>query len=549
MTNRGWRKSNRKSNEAGQAIVFVLLALGLFLLAAVALAVDLSNLWFHRQAAQSAADAACTAGAMDLLVGAQGGATGHQGFTTGTDFTCSAGSTAVPCQYAAFNGYDSANTSPGNLVNVSFPSAVQGVTPPPTGLAATPFMRVDVLDHVSTYFSGLLSGKTTQDVRAFAACGVVLAKAPIPILVLDPHNPVTSPASTALDIQGNPVIKIVGGPNKSIQVNSDATLAVNIGGSATIDLTKGGPGFNGSDLGAYGGPTTAPTGFVTAGSGGWHSPASPISDPYAQIAAPPVPADVTGVNVAVGAFGCPDPLGCTHFIGGRYPSGICLGGGCPGSFKNTGIFDPGLYYLNGGLALKSNSLVRPSNAVGDGSGGTIFYLTGSPPTCSGQTGLVCVGSSSGSPPVGVTAFSTSLVQCPGGPAPDPALNLPATLTGNVLLAPCSGTYGDPLGKYRGILFFADRSSGAGGGWGGGGGFLLAGSMYFHHCNASGTGVNCGDNPTFYNSIFTLSGNSGSASFVLGNIITDNLHMNGNPTINMALNPTAAYSTLKASLLR
>ena len=46
-----------------------MLALGLAFLAAAAFSVDMSNLWFHRQASQNAADSACTAGAMDLLVG------------------------------------------------------------------------------------------------------------------------------------------------------------------------------------------------------------------------------------------------------------------------------------------------------------------------------------------------------------------------------------------------------------------------------------------------------------------------------------------------
>ena len=90
----------------------MVLALSMFLLGAGALCVDMSNLWFHRQAAQNAADAACTAGAMDLLVDAQGGATGHQGFVNGTAFNCTAGSTAAPCQYAAKNGYNSNNASP-----------------------------------------------------------------------------------------------------------------------------------------------------------------------------------------------------------------------------------------------------------------------------------------------------------------------------------------------------------------------------------------------------------------------------------------------------
>src|SRR6202162_950442 len=100
-----WRKNRVRPNESGQALVFLVLALGLVFVGAGALSVDMSNLWFHRQAAQNAADAACTAGAMDLLVGAQGGATGHQGFVAGTAFACSAASTAAPCQYAGKNGY------------------------------------------------------------------------------------------------------------------------------------------------------------------------------------------------------------------------------------------------------------------------------------------------------------------------------------------------------------------------------------------------------------------------------------------------------------
>ena len=118
----------------------------------------------------------------------------------------------------------------------------------------------------------MLSGNRTQAVRAFAACGVVLAKAPIPILVLDPLNPVVTPPQKALDIQGTPTIKIVGGPSQSIQVNSQSATAVNVGGSATINLTKGGPNFDGSSFGTYGGPATAPGGFVTAGSGKWMKP-------------------------------------------------------------------------------------------------------------------------------------------------------------------------------------------------------------------------------------------------------------------------------------
>jgi len=87
-----------------------------------------------------------------------------------------------------------------------------------------------------------------------------------------------------------------------------------------------------------------------------------------------------------------------------------------------------------------------------------------------------------------------------------------------------------------MLFFQDRASNVGGGWGGGGGFLLAGNIYFHQL-------------TSFGSSFTLQGGSSGSSFVLGEIVTDTLNLGGNSGINMALNPNAAYNTLKVSLLR
>jgi len=585
----GMRRRRDRSKEAGQATLFLVLALGIFLLGALCFAFDMSNMWFHRQAAQTAADAACAAGAMDLLVDAQGGATGSQGFTAGTNFSCTTNPTYPVCQYAAKNGYASPNSSPGNAVNVSFPTSVIGVTAPPSSIAPHPFIRVDIVDHVQTFFLGLFSGGTTKDVLTFSTCGLVLANAPIPIIVLHPT------LTNSLNESGTPVIKILGGPVKSIQVDSGATTAVNIGGSSSINLTKGGPNYDGSSLGTYGGPATAPTGFTTAGSGTWISPAAPINDPYAQVAAPTtvpgapaVPTDLTygaagnacegksptkctgnpctvsdiqGGNcyVSHSTHGCPDPgattpplpnNGCQLFTAGYYPSGITVKG-------SVGIFDPGFYYLNGGLGLQSGSMVRPGTGTGDGSQGTVFYLTGTAQTCSGQTGLVCVGSDSGK--TGLDSFTTANVKCASGPAPDPRLGLPPTLDGNVLLAPCTGTYGDPAGAYRGFLFFQDRSNDVGGGWGGGGGFLLAGSMYFHMCNTSGTGTNCSATVctnigkcaagSSFGSNFTLQGSSGSASYVLGQIITDTLTMGGTPTINMSLNPNSTYTTLKASLLQ
>ncbi len=63
---------DRRQGDEGQVILFVLLFLGIFLLGFIGFAVDLTNMWFHRQSAQAAADAACQAGIMDVLEIAQG---------------------------------------------------------------------------------------------------------------------------------------------------------------------------------------------------------------------------------------------------------------------------------------------------------------------------------------------------------------------------------------------------------------------------------------------------------------------------------------------
>ncbi len=559
----GMRRRRNRSKEAGQATLFFVLALGIFLLGALCFAIDMSNMWFHRQAAQTAADAACTAGAMDLLVDSQGGATGNQGFTAGTAYSCSTSSTDSVCKYAALNGYNSNNTSPGNAVNVSFPASVIGVATPPAAIAPTAFIRVDVVDHVQTFFLGLFSGGVSKDVRAFATCGVELATSPIPIVVLDPINP---GKTSALSVQGTPAITIVGGPSKSIQVDSSNSAATNIGGSGTIDLSKGGPKGTGSDIGIYGGPATAPGGFNGGTTGHWVSPAAPINDPFAQLAAPGAGTARAAPNVvAAGVDGCPD-TNCYEYLPGSYAGGICVGKPCTYKTYTTAIFQGGVYLVNG-LTADSNSCLRMSTVDAQGIGGVMFYFTGG--------GTANVDSNSGSKCPSGTPFDTLNIVTPPYAAPPyngmltygvactststTPTNLPATLTGNVMLGPCTGTYGDPLvaaggtdplGVQRGILFFEDRSDkSASPSWGGGGSLLLAGTMYFHSCNSTGTGTSCGAAGTYYTDSFSLSGGSGSSTYVLGEIIADNITLGGNSGITMDLNPTKAFSILKASLLQ
>jgi hypothetical protein len=47
----------------------------------------------------------------------------------------------------------------------------------------------------------------------------------------------------------------------------------------------------------------------------------------------------------------------------------------------------------------------------------------------------------------------------------------------------------------------------------------------------------------------LRGGSGSQSYTLGNIVTDELSLSGNPQINMLLNPAATFFVLSARLLQ
>jgi len=87
------------------------------------------------------------------------------------------------------------------------------------------------------------------------------------------------------------------------------------------------------------------------------------------------------------------------------------------------------------------------------------------------------------------------------------------------------------------LFFQDRAVNAGNNpsWGGGGASLLAGTIYFHQSAG-------------YNDKMSLGGGSGTNTYVLGDIIVDQLQLGGNSSIIMDLNPSAAYTTLKAALV-
>ena len=94
----------RKNNEHGQALILVVVVLGIVLMGALGLAIDSAQLYGHRQMAQAAADAAAEAGMISVFGGSwtptcSGG--------TCSGFTCTNGTdTRTLCAYARLNGFD-----------------------------------------------------------------------------------------------------------------------------------------------------------------------------------------------------------------------------------------------------------------------------------------------------------------------------------------------------------------------------------------------------------------------------------------------------------
>ena len=458
----------------------------------------------------------------------------------GTPIDCKNAPSAAPCIIASLNGYD--GTLAANRVVMTFPQAVAGATPPEG--VDVPFIQVDVSEQVPAYFSRLLTANSSVTVSASATCGLEAPAGPVPIVVLHPTT------ANAISMGGTPNITIIGGPQRSVQVNSSSATPVSL---SNVDLSKAGPGNTGGDFAQFGGNGSQPGGLNLGSTGTWQYPSPPISDPYRSVAAPSTRAAGTKSAAKKGSAcktavagcykvnGCPNSSGCDEYTAGSYNSL---------SVKNaTAIFDPGVYYVTGGMSLDSNSNVRVSTANGDGSSGVMFYFSGS--------GSISVASNSGSgttdayridggtSPNGVPSRA---LQCPGGAANPP--QLPATMNGNVLLGPCTGTYGDPTGRYRGFVFFQDRSAAAAASWGGGGQSLLAGLMYFHQCRANGTGLNCSaPGSGGYGSRVTLGGNSGSGAYTVGSLVTDTLSMNGTPNITMILSPYNSFPQLKVAFLK
>jgi hypothetical protein len=585
-----------RTSESGQTTVLLLVVLGVFLLGSVGFAVDLSNIWFHRQAAQTAADAACVAGAMDMLYLNAGTISSSPSFTPGAAGDCTSSPLASLCQYAAFNGY-TANTSASGwgsstlggsvAVNWTFPTSVTGVTGA-SGITY-PFLRVVVQEKPLTWFMGLL-GIKSMVVGASCSCGLPPGHSTPAIVILHPT------LASSLNISGGAQIVIVGGPQTSIQVNSSANASPSAnsaqnavycsGGSGyPIDTSLGGPAGTGGNLAIVGGPNTnqyCGANYIlnTTTHAQWKSPASAVADPYGSVSAPSLPTtkvqeattpvatyaqgyhpnnDATygyiyGTWVARGTDSCPNTASqqhyitysasypqnggniygnCLEFTPGYYPQGIDTTS-LAGYSNDVVIFMPGVYYMGGNLNVGSSTTVR--NAwVGTqpSTQGVMFYFTSGGPVFAGGSGAASSV---------ISSIPSYYMNCGSTSTPS---GMPSTLTGNVLVSQCAagGTYvGLPSSDsysssgVRGLLFFAGHSNVYNNTLIGAGATMsFSGALYFHNSS--------------YSDAVALSGAGASTTYAVGNMVLDTLNLSGSGTIAMNLTSSSTASPSMVSLFQ
>jgi len=462
--------------------------------------------------AQSAADSAAIAGIMSIFDGTN--TTGTHAFSTGGPFNCTTTDVRTPCMYAAKNAF---GATAADTVTIDFPTTAPGVNL--AGSFATNLVRATVSRNVDTTLMRMITPTSFTTVTATATAAIVDVFAPIPIIVLHPT------LNDAFQLQGTPNITICGGPTKSIQVNSgNTTEASHIQGSANIDLSHAGPKDTlgdctlgtGADVGVFGQPSTPPSGNLTLGVGKYIQPASPIRDPLASVNPPPVPAAAAAqtslsAGVTSGGVTCPASAGvkgCTVWSPGLYPSGIA-------ATNTTMLMKPGIYYMQtGGFSCAANCNITTVPGL-DGAGGTN----------TGWDGTKAGG--------GVMVYNVT------GP-----INIGSNGSAYMIGSPAASAY-------KGILFFEARNAPANisppiknaNSLGGGGDMTLIGTLYFTNTLATTTAT-----PAHYQEL-RISGNSGSATKIEGEIIADSLTLGGGGAIVMNLNPAATLIVPQVALVQ
>jgi Flp pilus assembly protein TadG len=494
--------------EEGQAVVLVAVAMSIFLIGALGLAVDGSHMFAQRQMAQTAADAAALSAIQSVFNGTYNGPGNPAAFSVATTLTCSTTGAQTPCVFARDNGFGGSSL---DTVSISFPGSVAGVAS--AGLAGgfpVNLATASVSRKVNTTLLRLMefvTGPSVVTVTATATAAIVSVTAPVPILITHPFN------SGSLSLGGNGSIQICGGPSRSIQVNSSSSTAVTGNGSITVNLQYAGPNGNstctllaGANFGNHGGPTAQPS-FITVGSGTYVAPDDIVPDPLKDVPAPPDPG-VAGTQTTVTGTtdGCPTFARggqCTVYSPGDYPTGI------DGKLA-TNLFKPGIYYVQGGgVTCTANCDMLMATGTGT-------YTDSFGATWNGQMMIYNTGTVSG---------KTSTYQ---------PFNLGANGVISLVGSPITSTY-------KNILFFEDRSAPAlQHSLQGGGAITLTGTLYMTNPVSLMTA-------TLFQSL-SLGGNSGNNTTITGEIIVGELSVQGTPNIVMNLNPQSFLKVSQIALV-
>jgi hypothetical protein len=322
--------------ESGQALVLVVVALGLFMFAALGLGIDGAQLYAHRQMAQAAADAAAQAAMMSILRGTN--STSTHPFSTSASFTCAVLPAALdlrtPCVYAQYNGFGTS----ADTVIVSFPTTVSGVT---LSSGATPAVAVSVQ---RTLTAGLIrfAGVSTYTVIAKATAGILAAGGPCIVSL--------SQSGTGFSDTGAGNLTLTG-----CGIYDSSSLNWSAAGNITAQAIQ--------YIGTYtssGAGTVSPTPTSTT---------TPASDPFANVPVPSVGA-CANPNAAAGLS---YPLVISDAGNHTLSPGVYCGGIDIAGAGNI-TFTTGTYILNG---TDSNGKSFDFTGAGNLSGTNVmFYITG-----------------------------------------------------------------------------------------------------------------------------------------------------------------------------
>jgi Tfp pilus assembly protein PilX len=326
-------------HERGSALLVVMLMV-LPLCAMVGLVFDVGWVYFTRESAQAAAEAAALAAVQSALDGIKLGGTytcGSQGLGCQAATACPA-TISFPitsnlqngCAYAWANGFTNGGLNGTQTVTIQ-----AGITsPPPTvpGVDVSYWVTVRIFQRNPLTFLAVLGGQTVNvGVRATAA--VIPAVEDDCLVALNPS------ASQAITISGSAQVTA---NNCAAQVASSSSDALDVSGAASLTASS-------IDIvGGYKG-NVSPT----------PTQVSSVTNPYASLPAPTPTTPCTA-----------DP----KFSGGTHT--LSPGTYCGITMSNSNVtFNPGTYILYGGGFTQSNGTTTGA--------GVTFYNTCSPSPCSG----------------------------------------------------------------------------------------------------------------------------------------------------------------------